>query len=42
MLTEYRDGLILCVNGIARNMTAAEDIEEDTFVSLIRFIYLPA
>ncbi len=35
IIAEYRDGLILYANGIVRNMTAAEDIAEDTFVRLI-------
>ena len=31
----YRDGLILYVNGIVRNIHEAEDICEETFVSLV-------
>jgi RNA polymerase sigma-70 factor (ECF subfamily) len=35
IIGEYREGLILFVNGIVHNMHDAEDIAEDTFVRLI-------
>ena len=35
LVREYRDGLILYINGITRDMHEAEDICEETFVSLV-------
>jgi RNA polymerase sigma-70 factor (ECF subfamily) len=35
IVAEYRDGLILYINGIVRDISAAEDIAEDTFLRLI-------
>ena len=35
IVREYRDGLILYINGIVRDISAAEDIAEDTFLRLI-------
>ena len=35
IVAEYRDGLILYINGIVRDLNAAEDIAEDTFLRLI-------
>ncbi|MBQ3871026.1 MAG: RNA polymerase sigma factor [Clostridia bacterium] len=35
LLREYRDGLILYINGIVGDMPTAEDIAEDTFFRLI-------
>lgn len=35
LVREYRDGLVLYINGITRDMHDAEDICEETFVSLV-------
>ncbi len=35
LVREYRNGLILYLNGICRNIHTAEDICEDTFVRLV-------
>ena len=35
IIGEYREGLILFINGIVHDMHEAEDITEDTFVRLI-------
>lgn len=34
IVTEYRDGLMLYLNGFVNNLTVAEDLAEDTFVKL--------
>ena len=35
LVRDYKDGLILYINGIVQNITAAEDLTEDVFVKLI-------
>lgn len=35
LVIEYRDGLVLYLNGIVRNMASAEDFAEDTFFRLM-------
>lgn len=35
LVIEYRDGLVLYLNGIVRSMATAEDIAEDTFFKLM-------
>ena len=35
LVREYRDGLVLYLNGIVRDTAAAEDIAEDTFFKLM-------
>ena len=35
IIQEYKDGLILYLNGIVRNIDTAEDLTEETFVKLV-------
>ena len=35
IVRDYRDGLVLYLNGIVQNLTVAEDLAEDVFVKLI-------
>ena len=35
LVIEYRDGLVMYINGIVRSMAAAEDFAEDTFFRLM-------
>lgn len=35
IISEYRDGLLLYLNGIVGDLTVAEDLTEDTFLKLV-------
>ena len=35
IIRDYKDGLILYLNGIVQNLYVAEDLTEDTFVKLV-------